>query len=122
MRPALSGMRPKSKDISKRFRQNWLEQLDFRTNLARDLKDRYTALCNDLGGIERLSYAQRSLAERCIWLERYVGLQEQEMLEEHFDPRTWILACNSLLNIYSRLGLERRARDIPTLHEYIARQ
>jgi hypothetical protein len=115
-------MAVKSKDIRKRFRPNWLADLDYRTNLAKDLKERYTALCNDLGGIESLSYAQRSLAERCIWLERFVGLQEQEMLEAHFDPRTWILACNALLNIYSRLGLERRARDIPSLQEYIAKQ
>ena len=101
----------------------WLETLDHRTALARDLHARYREVCKDLGGVDSLSYMQRSLIERGIWLEYWLANQERELATGgDFDVSRWIQAANSLQGIYSRLGLERRQRDVPDLREYLRRR
>jgi len=112
----------KTADIGDKYERGWLDTLDSRTALARDLRSRYDAICADLGGASSLSYMQRSLVERGLWLERFLVLQEQRLAEQgdsEFEASRWIQAVNSLQGIYSRLGLERRARDVPSLPEYL---
>lgn len=102
------------------FTRGWLEALDGRTAIAQEMRARYTALTNDLGGADRLSYAQRSLAERALWLEYWLADQERQLAEgKSFDVGKWVQAANSLQGIYSRLGLERKARDVPDLQTYL---
>lgn len=47
--------------IPAQFHNGWLDALDFRTAMAKEMRDRFVALTNDLGGADRLSYVQRSL-------------------------------------------------------------
>jgi len=47
--------------VPAQFHNGWLDALDFRTAMAKEMRDRFVALTNDLGGADRLSYAQRSL-------------------------------------------------------------
>ena len=113
----------KTADIPSKFNHGWLQDLDSRTALARELRERYQALTDDLGGADRLSYAQRSLSERALWLERFLVLQEQELAHgRDFDASRWIQACNSLQGIYARLGLERKAKDVPSLSEFLSKR
>lgn len=112
----------KTADIGERYERGWLDSLDSRTALARDLRSRYDAIVSDLGGLGSLSYMQRSLIERGLWLERFLVLQEQRLAEhgdDTFEASRWIQAVNSLQGIYSRLGLERRAKQVPALGEYL---
>ena len=50
----------------KTFNTGWLSELDGRTAIAQEMRARYAAFTNDLGGVDRLSYAQRSLVERAL--------------------------------------------------------
>ena len=84
------------------------------------MRARFDAVCADLGGADRLSYMQRSLVERALWLEYWLANQERELATgQAFDVSRWVQAANGLQGIYSKLGLERKARDVPSLHEYL---
>jgi len=103
-----------------RFVVGWLDNLDGRTNLAVELRARYRELTDDLGGADRLSYAQRSLAERALWLEYWLATQERELAAgRDFDVAKWTQAFNSLQGVFAKLGLERQAREVPSLGEYL---
>lgn len=110
----------KHADIPTNHRPGWLDSLDGRYNIARELRARFDEVCNDLGGADRLSYAQRSLAERALWLEYWLSQQEQKLAKgADFDVSRWIQAANSLQGIYTRLGLERRTCEAPDLQTYL---
>jgi len=113
-------MATKHQDIPTTYRPGWLDNLDGRYSTARELRARFDEVCTDLGGADRLSYMQRSLVERGLWLEFWLAQQEQALAKgQEFDVSRWIQAANSLQGIYSRLGLERRQREAPSLTEYI---
>ncbi|GEM_PF-472348 len=102
------------------FQSGWLGRLDGRLGIAQELRQRFAALTNDLGGIDHLSYAQRSLAERALWLEYWLAQQEQTLASGgDFDPGKWVQACNSLQGIFARLGLKRVPRDVPDLADWL---
>lgn len=103
-----------------RFTTGWLSQLDGRTAIAQIMRERYRDYTEDLGGADRLSYAQRSLVERALWLEYWLASQEQELANgNEFDVGKWTQAANSLQGIFSKLGLQRQIRDVPNLADYI---
>ncbi len=111
----------KSGPVPERYRPGWLDALDGRLSLARDLRQRFDEVCADLGGKDRLSYMQRSLVERGLWLEFWLSTQERELAGgNEFDVGRWVQAANSLQGIYSKLGLQRQAREVPTLQAYLA--
>ena len=106
-----------------KFNTGWLSELDGRTAIAQVMRERYAAFTNDLGGVERLSYAQRSLVERALWLEFWLAQQEQALAGgSDFDVGKWVQAANGLQGILSKLGLDRQAKDVPSLNEYLARK
>ena len=123
----MSNINPKSKERTAeppdRFQAGWLDGMDYRTALARELRDRFATVCNDLGGADRLSYMQRSLVERALWLEYWLSQQERELAGgKPFDAAKWTQGCNALQGIYSKLGLQRQAKDVPTLAQYLAKR
>ncbi|SFR50842.1 hypothetical protein [Thiomicrospira sp. ALE5] len=98
----------KATEIPSKFKNGWLDQLDGRTGIAQIMQQRYEELSRDLGGIDKLSYQQRSLMERALWLEYFLAQQEQQLATgQEFDANRWIQATNSLLGLYGRLGLTR---------------
>lgn len=110
----------KLRDVPDRFSGGWLDALDSRTALARHMRDRYQALTDDLGGMDALSYAQRSLCERALWLEYWLASQERELAGgKDFDVGKWVQAANSLQGIYTKLGLRRQKRDVPDLKQWL---
>jgi len=103
-----------------KFSQDWLQSLDGRTAVAQVMRDRWQQFTDDLGGYERLSYAQRSLVERALWLEYWMQQQEQALATgAEFDVGKWTQAANSLQGILSKLGLDRVARDVPNLGDFL---
>lgn len=106
-----------------KFTKGWLESLDGRTAVAQVMRERWQHFTRDLGGVDRLSYAQRSLVERALWLEYWLQTQEQELATGgDFDVGRWTQAANALQGILAKLGLERQARDVPNLAEYLAKR
>jgi len=113
-------MQLKSKEVPSKYTQGWLTELDGRTSIAADMRQRFTEVCNDLGGIDGLSYMQRSLVERALWLEYWLAQQERELAHgSDFDVGRWVQAANSLQGIYGRLGIHRQAKDVPNLGDYL---
>lgn len=113
---------PKYRDIPDRFAAGYLERLDGRTAIAVEMRARWQSMTDDLGGADRLSYSQRSLVERALWIEHWIAHQERELAEgriEAFDAGRWTQATNSLLGLYRTLGIERRAKDVTDLASYI---
>ena len=99
----------KRNTVPSQFANGWLGQLDERTNLARTMLARYRVLTDDLGGLGSLSYAQRSLCERALWLEYWMAQQERALAEgAEFEVGRWTQAVNALQGIYTKLGLARR--------------
>lgn len=117
-------MAKKKSSIPDKFEQGFLETLDGRTEIAKAMRERYQAMTNDLGGADRLSYAQRSLVERALWLEYWCAHQERNLAGGQlagFDVGKWTQAANSLQGIYSKLGLQRVAQQAPGIGELIKR-
>lgn len=115
-------IQPKYRDIPDRFAAGYLERLDGRTAIAVEMRARWQSITDDLGGVDRLSYSQRSLVERALWIEHWIAQQERELAEgriEAFDAGRWTQATNSLLGLYRTLGIERRAKDVTDLASYI---
>ena len=109
-----------AKTIPAQFNNGWLDALDYRTAMAKEMRDRFVALTNDLGGVDRLSYAQRSLCERALWLEYWLASQERSLAAgSAFDAGKWTQACNALQGIFTKLGLKRVPRDVPDLSEWL---
>lgn len=102
------------------YKTNWLQSLDGRTAIAQELRQRQTALSNDLGGIASLSYQQRALIDRAIFLEYHLQQEELKLAcGAEFDSGKWVQACNSLAGLLSKLGLNSHSRDVVSLADYV---
>jgi len=54
------------------YKNDWLANLDKRTSLAQELRQRHNALCDDLGGLSTLSYQQQALIDRFLFIEYWL--------------------------------------------------
>lgn len=105
------------------YSHDWLERLDGRTRLAQSVRARYDALSTDLGGHDSLSYQRRSLAKRALWQEAVIEQMEAELARgKDVDLGRMTQAVNSLQGLYKTLGLDRVARDVPSLNDFLAKR
>lgn len=97
-----------------KYQRGFLTQLDQRTAIAQDLQQRFDAYASDLGGVDRLSYAQRSLLEHCLFLQYWLNQQEQALAtgSAEFDSAKYSQALNTVQGLFNKLGLSRVAREI----------
>lgn len=101
------------------YKTDWLKQIDGRTSIAQELKQRHLALCNDLGGYDILSYQQKALIDRAIFLEFHLQQEELKLANgAEFDSGKWVQAANALNGLFNRLGLARQAKEVD-LTEYV---
>jgi len=109
-----------AKQIPNKYSPGYLDNLDGRLAVATVMRERYRAFTDDLGGSDSLSYAKRSLVERALWLEYWLAEQEQALAKgQDFDVGKWTQAANALQGILTKLGLDRQAKDVPHLHDYL---
>jgi hypothetical protein len=99
------------------------EALDKRTNAAKAFAQIVTDIEIDLGGADRLSTIERALIEAfagaCITLQH---LNVKLALGEEIDLGQHAQAVSAMVRVASRLGLERRAKDVgPTLGDLLRR-
>lgn len=98
------------------------DQLDGRTNAAKVFDRLVTEIEADLAGRDQLSAIERALVEAfagaAITLHH---LNTKLALGQEIDVSQHAQCVGAMVRVASRLGLQRRAKDIgPTLSEYIA--
>ena len=97
-----------------------MAEMDGRTLVARELRDRLHALSADLGGWNSLSYQERSLCRRVIHLERLTEQKELKLAQGgRLDENLYFNCINSLSGLWSKIGLKRRVK-ILALTDYLA--
>ena len=112
-----------SQSVPAKYSNGFLDNLDGRLGIARELRQRFAELTGDLGGSANLSYAQRSLCERALFLEFWLARQEATLANGgKFEVGPWVQATNSLQGIFAKLGLKRVAKDVPHLEDWIRRR
>jgi hypothetical protein len=116
-----SGTGTKPTDISKRFRADFLENLDGRVAAVKTLHERLSALVSDLGGFENLSYQEKTLCKRVVHLERLIEKKESTLVNGGtVDVHEYLAAVNSLAGLLTKIGLRRRAKQVPSLSDYVS--
>ena len=107
-------------DIPNRYTGDWLEKLDGRTTFARAVQARLADLHADLGGRDALSYQERSLCKRAVWLEAMIEQREAALARgEDIEEGSHTQSINSLMGVWKALGLNRRAKDVTDLRSYL---
>lgn len=103
-----------------RYNQGWLADLDGRTTIGQQMAELWQQMTDDLGGADRLSLAQQMLIERSLWLHHWLRQQELSLASGgEFDVGKHAAATNSLQGVLAKLGIERRARDVGDLADYL---
>ena len=100
-------------EIPERYTSSFLDELDGRSRVARELRSRWSALANAQGGERELSYMRRSLVNRFIHLECWLENQEAALANgQKIDEAKYFAALNSFAGLLGKLGLERRTKPI----------
>jgi len=103
----------KQPDIPKAYSPDWLERMDGRTRFAQIVQQRYQDLTADMGGLDALSYQQRSLAKRIVHLEALIEQQEAALAKgEDIDAGRLTNTTNTLIGLLKAVGLNRQSREI----------
>ena len=111
----------KSKTPPRQYEPKFLQSLDRRSAAYAVLSSRYAEIVSDLGGEDGLSYLQRSLVVRYLHAEWWIEQQEIAITQgEAVDIGKLVQASNNIVGLSSKLGLERRAKDVPNLADYLA--
>ena len=112
----------KPTELAERYEEGFLDSLDGRVRVAKSLRERLGALVSDLGGLDGLSYQERSLCRRVIHLERIIDKKELALAHNSpIDEQSYYTAITTLASLFNRIGLKRRARKIQSLDEYLKR-
>ena len=107
-------------DLPQRYSADWIEKLDGRTTLAKVVQSRLAELQADLGGPGALSYQERSLTRRAVWLEALIESREAALARgEEIEEGAHTQSINSLMGVWKALGLQRRAKDVTDLATYL---
>jgi len=97
--------------------------VDGRSATARRYRDLVEALTADQGGADQCSESRRQLIRRFASVSVLCEQAEAKLAAgEEIDVSQHALLCSTLTRLVTRLGLERRQKDItpPTVEEYIA--
>jgi hypothetical protein len=102
-----------------------LADIDHRSASMRRLKDLLSDHISDLSGSDQISHAERLLASRASMIALLCEMSEQEFARAKFNvsPRQlacYLHACGNLTRILQTLGMQRRAKPILTLDQYLA--
>jgi hypothetical protein len=94
--------------------------LDGRTNVAKAFNKLVTDIYSDLGGRSHLSAIELALVEAfagaTVALDAF---NAKLLLGEQIDLSQYMQASSTMVRIGSRLGLQRRSREVPALSEYL---
>jgi hypothetical protein len=102
-----------------------LRDVDGRGPEMRRLRDLLESHVSDLGGEDNISHSERVLVGRASMLTVLTEMMEQQFAQQRMkvkpadlDNYQRIVSC--LRRVFETLGLQRRAKAVPTIEEYIA--
>ncbi len=108
-------------EIPIRYDEGFLEAMDGRGRIVRNLRQRLDVLVSDLGGLDQLTYMERSLCRRAIHLERLIEKKEASLAHGGtVDESAYIAALSALGALFTKIGLKRRAKQIQSLSDYVS--
>tara|TARA_Y100000310_G_scaffold141149_1_gene140571 strand:+ start:1644 stop:2075 length:432 start_codon:yes stop_codon:yes gene_type:complete len=93
----------------------FLEDIDHRGIMAKRFREIYYSICGDLGGVDRLSEAQRQLTRRATLLSLIAESYESGKIMPEggkFNLREYMAITNTLYRVLGVLGIERRPVDV----------
>ncbi len=95
--------------------------VDGRTRAAKAYEGTVNALVADLGGEEAISRAELEIVRRAAGLGVLAGQIEAAIIAgDDVEPTQYQSVANAQGRLLSRLGLQRRARDVtPVLSDYL---
>jgi hypothetical protein len=97
-----------------------ISDLDGRTRVRKSAEKLLGDLLSDLGGSERVSTAQRVLAEQACVLQAMAEHQAASWLSGgDVDVNGYCTTVNATRRVLSDLGLERRQADVGDLASYL---
>jgi|SoimicmetaTmtLMA_FD_contig_61_635408_length_667_multi_2_in_0_out_0_1 hypothetical protein len=100
-----------------------LDSLDGRTAAAQAARQLIDTLTSDLGGADQLSEGQRQLVQRAAVCGAMIADYEARWIAgEPIPLNEYLAAVNVQRRVLATLGLERRAKPVETLAQYIARK
>jgi hypothetical protein len=106
--------------LPEKHKPGWLDGLDRRQRYAKALIARRDQLVADLGGMDALSYQQRTLAERTIFLEARLKEMEEAVLRgAALDLNSYTHAVNTMTGLLKTLGLQRAKKPVPLLQDIL---
>lgn len=105
-----------------KLRLRTLNDLDGRTAAAQKAQAFVESIEADLGGADRLSTAQRTMVTRAAVTAAIVEAMEAgALMGGDIDVGAYVALTNNLRRFLTTLGLERVAKDVTDLDDYIAR-
>ena len=117
-----SGSRNKSK-LPRRFRRDFLMDLKGSERLALTLTADLRAIESDKGGVEEMSYAEQTLAQRAVWLAEVLRSHERRVAAgQPVELGMYVRGIQVLTNLHKTLGIRRRPKAAEGLHEYMRRR
>jgi len=94
--------------------------VDGRTSVARHYGQAVDDLAADLGGADAVTAAERELVRRAAGLSVLATRAAAALLNgEAIDVSELVSVANAQRRLLVTLGLERRQRDVPDLHDYL---
>ena len=101
-----------------------LPDVDHRSTWARRLRDLIALHTSDLGGEDNISQAEKSILRRAsvmtVELERMEVTFAEAGEAQPAQLQLYQTTANSLRRLLESIGLQRRARPVETLEEYLA--
>ena len=113
---------PKAKTLPD-WSHDFLTHIDGNCSLGYALRQRHQALQDHVSGgdPDRLTYPQRSLIRRVLWLEARIERDEEGFaLGKPLSPGSHATLLNSLVAIYKMLGIEPKVKHVSSIKDYIA--
>jgi hypothetical protein len=109
-----------SPDSGAKARLRTRADLDGRTAAARLVRDLVASFERDLGGAGILTEGTRQLVQRAAVLGAFIEDCEARWIAgEQFETSEYLAAINAQRRVLATIGLERRAKTVPTIADYV---
>lgn len=110
----------KPADRAGKIRLLSLDGLDRRTAAYRVTRKLIDEIEGDLGGSDRLSTGERQLVQRAAVLGAVLTDTESRWIKgAPIDTTAYCTVVNAQRRVLESIGLRRRMRDVPSLHDYL---